>query len=185
MDTGAVDREPGLIVAARAGDREAFAALVALRDRGLRRFVAARAWDRDQLEEVVQATWVAAWRGLSGWRGDGPFAAWLTGIARNQLRRAAEDRRRRGGASDEALAGLAAVDPDAAEAEETEARAARLDDCLARLEPRLRTMLLAHDRDGEALAALAIRFRIDRARIATALWRARALLRLCIAGTQR
>lgn len=177
--------ELGLIAAARAGDRAAFTALVERCDRALRLFVAARAWDRDQLDEVVQATWVAAWQGLDGWRGEGAFAAWLCGIARNHLRRSADERRRRGVPAEQVLAGLAAVAADDADGDADAARLLRLDGCLARLEPRLRSMLLAHDRDGEPLADLARRFRIDRGRIASALWRARALLRGCVDGAAR
>jgi RNA polymerase sigma-70 factor (ECF subfamily) len=81
-----------LIVAVASGDDGALRALferhapwLALR---LRRLLAAA-----DVEDVVQETFLAVWRGASGYRPEGSAAAWLWGIARRQ---AALSLRRRG-----------------------------------------------------------------------------------------
>ena len=63
------ESDTALVVAARDGDERAFGELIARCNLELRVFVAAHARDRDQLEEVCQATWVAAWQGLRGFSG--------------------------------------------------------------------------------------------------------------------
>ncbi len=45
----------------------------------LRRFLPA-----DAVEDVVQETFIAVWRGATGYQGDGRLGAWLWGIARRQ-----------------------------------------------------------------------------------------------------
>ena len=78
--------------AAKGGDSEAFAALITALHLPLRRFLAARAISSDQVEELLQDTFVAAWQGLPQWRGDGSPRSWVVGIAANLLR--ADVRRR-------------------------------------------------------------------------------------------
>lgn len=44
-----------------------------------------RVGDADVVDDVLQDTFVAAWRSAGGWRGDGEVAAWLWGIAVRRL----------------------------------------------------------------------------------------------------
>ena len=44
-----------------------------------------RCGDAEAVADVVQDTFVAAWRGAGRWRGDGEVAAWLWGIAVRRL----------------------------------------------------------------------------------------------------
>jgi RNA polymerase sigma-70 factor (ECF subfamily) len=178
------DSDAVLVTAARGGDERAFDELIARRNLDLRVFVAAHARDRDQLEEVCQATWVAAWQGLRGFSGAAPFDAWLRGIARNQLKRELTRRaqaRARGGLAElaEAVVEATVADLDRGD-EDAERRAARMPGCLERLAPRARALLLARDRDGVSLADLARRFKQPMGALATALWRVRASMRSCL-----
>jgi RNA polymerase sigma-70 factor (ECF subfamily) len=71
------------VILAKAGDLQAFDELV-LRHQGmvaglLFRFVAQRA----DLEDLVQETFIRAFRSLKGWRPDKPFSHWLKRIAVN------------------------------------------------------------------------------------------------------
>ena len=67
--------------ASLAGDEDAYARLV----RRHQQPIAARMWkftrDRPALEELVHEVFVEAFFSLSGYRGTGPFAAWLDRIA--------------------------------------------------------------------------------------------------------
>lgn len=177
MDNEAVVQ---LVERTRGGDAEAFTALVSALQRELRIFIAAHALDREQLEEIHQATWVTAFEKLSTYQPIAPFPHWLRGIARNLLRRDLEERaRRRGGDAD--LLALAAVDEGLATLErEDDPRLARLGGCLERLAPRARELVLARHRDGVPLAKLAQRFKQPAAALATALWRVRGALQACV-----
>jgi RNA polymerase sigma-70 factor (ECF subfamily) len=56
-------------------------------------FLCTMASDGADAEEVLQDTFVAAWKGASSFRGEAQVRTWLLGIARNRIR----DRRRRRG----------------------------------------------------------------------------------------
>jgi RNA polymerase sigma-70 factor, ECF subfamily len=77
------------------------------------------------VEDVLQETFVAVWRGAHGYRPDGPAAAWLWGIARRQ---AALFLRRRGPLGQVPVDGDVPVDVDGpVDADPAEAAAVRVD----------------------------------------------------------
>lgn len=176
------DPESALVAAAARGDEQAFTALITRCDHDLRVFVAAHASNREQMEEACQATWVEAWTGLTNFRGDAPFASWLRGIARNQIRRDMVRQARsraRGGMTELAEAVAESVRLDS-ETTLVEARLHRLSACLDSLAPRARALLLARDRDGVPLGDMARRFKQPMGALATMLWRVRAAMRVCL-----
>jgi RNA polymerase sigma-70 factor (ECF subfamily) len=72
-----------------AGDREAFRFLVEREGPAVVRACHRVLGDLHESEDAAQEAFVIAFRSLAGWRGDGPFGAWLTRIAvRIALRRA-------------------------------------------------------------------------------------------------
>jgi RNA polymerase sigma-70 factor (ECF subfamily) len=75
MDSGSAER--GLVERARAGDAEAFRALVDLhRDRAVA--LALRiVGHREEAEEAAQDAFVRVWRALPEFRGESSFATWL------------------------------------------------------------------------------------------------------------
>jgi RNA polymerase sigma-70 factor (ECF subfamily) len=76
----------GLIAACATGDRAARARLFERYVDGLCRFVTRmRGSDRDMVEDLVQATFLAAFQAAGRFRG-GNVRAWLYGIAANQVR---------------------------------------------------------------------------------------------------
>jgi RNA polymerase sigma-70 factor (ECF subfamily) len=78
--------EPALIERARGGDREAFSVLVSRHASA----ILSAAWrivgERAEAEDVAQETFLAAFRGLAGFRADARFATWLYRIAVNKCR---------------------------------------------------------------------------------------------------
>jgi RNA polymerase sigma-70 factor (ECF subfamily) len=120
----AFDPDAALVAAAKA-DPEAF---VALYDRYFDRvfgYVRMRIGDRSTSEDVTSQVFVTALTKIDGFRGRGPFAAWLFRIARNAVRD--EQRRRRAvGDADALLACLPATDPGPAEVTLARERRARL-----------------------------------------------------------
>lgn len=84
-----------LIARWQAGDERAASALVARHASALARFAAASG-ERNEVDELVQDTFVRAFNSLDGFRGESSFRTWLFTIERRLLvdRRRAEKRRR-------------------------------------------------------------------------------------------
>jgi len=80
-----------LVAQARAGGDRAFTLLMRRHKPALYGFVRRYVGDPDSAVDVVQETFVAAWRALARFDGRRPFAVWLRAIALNKCR----DRARR------------------------------------------------------------------------------------------
>jgi len=86
--------EDALLLRLRAGDRDAFAALVQRHGGALLRFAHVFARTRPLAEDLVQETWLAALEGLQGFEGRASVRTWLFRILANRARtRIARDRR--------------------------------------------------------------------------------------------
>lgn len=79
MDEG----EAGLIAAARDGDRKALDELLARYEQRIYRFGLRMCGDEESAREVLQETLLAAFRHLSGFRGEASLSTWLYQIARS------------------------------------------------------------------------------------------------------
>jgi RNA polymerase sigma-70 factor (ECF subfamily) len=93
LTAGASDTDAPLVRRALDGDEQAFGRLVARYGSPILSLCFASTLDRSAAEELAQDVFVAAWRGLAGFRGDSAFSTWLFAIARN----ACVDRSRRRG----------------------------------------------------------------------------------------
>lgn len=166
-----------LVARAAAGDDEAFAELVGRHQAAVFRFARAIAHGRDAAEDVLQQTFLSAWRGLSGFRGQSSVRTWLLVIARHAAVRQAS-RRGREPIDDVPVedlglqAGWGQPDPERL-AIQSEARA-HVSAALASLEPEDRSVLTLRELEGlsgEETAALlglslaAVKSRLHRARL--------------------
>jgi RNA polymerase sigma-70 factor, ECF subfamily len=77
--------ERGLIERAARGDRLAFTSLVEANRGAVYRFALRLTRDQALAEDVLQDTFLAAMKGLAGWRGDGSFRGWLYAVARSRV----------------------------------------------------------------------------------------------------
>jgi RNA polymerase sigma-70 factor, ECF subfamily len=84
-DTGATLGDAELVAAWCGGDEPAAAELVRRHSRPLARFLAA-AGARDDLEDLVQETFLRAFRRAGSFRGEAEFRSWLFAIGSNALR---------------------------------------------------------------------------------------------------
>ena len=82
-----------IVDAVLAGDQDAYRVLVERESAAVVRACHRVLGDLHEAEDAAQEAFVTAYRSLAGWRGDGPFGAWLTRIAvRIALREAARRR---------------------------------------------------------------------------------------------
>jgi RNA polymerase sigma-70 factor (ECF subfamily) len=79
-----VDDDAPLIAAARR-DPQAFVHVYDRHAPGLFRYFVSHCRDQAAAEDLVSQTFLAALAGLPRFRGDGPFVAWLYGLARRKL----------------------------------------------------------------------------------------------------
>ncbi|GEM_PF-2740506 len=94
--TGQAPRVPGgaytalpdadLVALALDHNDRAFVALLARYDRDVRRLVARRIASASDIDDMVQAIWVKAWRALGSYDAARPFLNWISVIATNQCR---------------------------------------------------------------------------------------------------
>lgn len=80
-------RESDLVRRAQAGDRGAFEQLVHLHADRLHAVVLRISGDRHDAEEIVQETFLRAWRSVGRFRGNSQFFTWLYRIGVNEAKR--------------------------------------------------------------------------------------------------
>lgn len=118
--------EPALVDLARAGQREAFEAIMGRCNQRLFRVARAVLRDDNEAEDVLQEAYLRAFAKLDSFRGQSSLLTWLTQITLNEAR--GRLRRRRGTASIEDIGGESAAIlafPAPAGASDPEASAAR------------------------------------------------------------
>ena len=86
--------EHTLVASARAGDQDAFGALVRLHQRQVYNLALRMLRDTEDAVEATQEVFLAAWQGLRGFREDARFATWLYRIAYNHCLKLADRRHR-------------------------------------------------------------------------------------------
>ena len=75
-----------LVIAARDGDAQAFAALMRRHKAWVYRFIRLYAGDREDAHDLLQESFVSAWRALPRFDVNRSFAVWLRRIALNKCR---------------------------------------------------------------------------------------------------
>ncbi len=186
-------RESELVERARLGDREAFDELMEAHLPRVWR-VAYRIVRHDQdAEDVVQETFLAAFRTIPAFRQEAKLSTWLTRIATsralNHLDRSAERVRRAGRPIElrpsELELGVpepVATGPSPLQALERKELAARLVECLDRLPGPWRSVLALREGEGLSYEEIAATMDLNLGTVRSRLARARVALRDCIEG---
>jgi RNA polymerase sigma-70 factor (ECF subfamily) len=84
-----------LVRAYQGGDEAGATALVGRHASGVARFLAASGADPGELDDLLQETFIRAFRSLASWRGEAAFRSWLLSIASNLARDQYRRRRKR------------------------------------------------------------------------------------------
>lgn len=131
--------------------------------------------DRGLVAEVLQDTFVAAWKGAGSFRGDGPVAGWLWGVAIRRL----VSRLRSQGRTAEVPVAEVVLEADVS-VEERVLSGVEYGDAgaaLARLSPEMRAVVQATVLDGLTTREAGQLLGVPRATVKTRLLRAKAQLR--------
>ncbi len=159
------------------GDRTALESLYGRHAPWLLLRLQRRCADQGLVDEVVQDTFVAAWRSAGAWKGDGEFGAWLWGIA---IRRLIDGlRKSRPAATGTGVLGEGVLSP----VESAEDRVlvgveyGDLGGALQRLSPELRAVVEATVLDGLTTKEAGRLLGIPTGTVKTRMMRARAQLR--------
>ena len=163
-----------LVRRAATGDTSAFEALY--REYSPRVFALClrlSGWDREAATSLLQDTFIAAWRGLPGFRGESPFGTWLHRLAVNaMLQNVRTDRRR------EARV-VPVEDPDASGAQtrsEDGAAAIDIERAIARLPEGARVAFVLHYIEGFQYQEIAAQLGVAVGTVKAQVHRARQLL---------
>jgi RNA polymerase sigma-70 factor (ECF subfamily) len=163
-----------LLAATAAGDRDALAELYARHAPWLLLRLQRRCADATVVDEVIQDTFLAVWRGARAFAGTGEVAAWIWGIG---IRRLVDALRRRPAAALD-LAGV--PDPVESSAEERVLLGIEYGDlggALNSLSPELRAVVQATVLDGLTTREASRLLGIPSGTVKTRMMRARAALR--------
>ncbi len=170
----AVDEDATLLRAVAAGDRGALAELYAAHAPWLVLRLSRRCNDPGLVDEVVQDTFVAVWRGARRWDGSGQVAAWIWGIG---IRRLVDGLRRRPAVTAELHDLQSGVTVSAEEQVLLGVEYGDLAGALGRLSPELRAVVQATVLDGLTSREAGRLLGIPTGTVKTRMMRARAALR--------
>jgi RNA polymerase sigma-70 factor (ECF subfamily) len=164
--------EGTLLRAGRAGDPAALERLLALHKRSLYALCRGILGDSEDAEDAVQETFLRALGGLHGFRGDALFRTWLLRIAVNLCLDWKAARRPTETWDEDRLAShCASPSP-----ETIALRQMGIDEALASLMPRHRTLILLKVREGWSVAEIARAMRWSEKRVENELSQARRAL---------
>jgi RNA polymerase sigma-70 factor (ECF subfamily) len=180
----APEEEQRLVMRAQAGDERAFEELVRAHVERLHAVVLRLVGDRHEAEEVVQESFLRAWRGIGSFRGGARFSTWLYRIGVNEAtRRGARnattfhaDPRRRTGARE--AADLSRAPEPSAEGHELQAA---LEVAILALAPEQRGPLVLRDVEGLGTTEAAAILGLEEAAFKSRLHRARRAVRKAVA----
>ncbi|MFW5860362.1 MAG: RNA polymerase sigma factor [Planctomycetota bacterium] len=174
------DYDGAEVRAASAGDKAAYEALVRRYQDRLRGYLARHLFDAEDVHDLLQESFIAAWESLPRFTAGRPFWPWLRAIARNHLlmyfRSRARNRPAHLVALDETV--IALVDAQGSAREDRRLDALR--HCLQRLDDAQRRLLRERFLAGAAVRDLARRAQTSAASVTMRLRRLRLSLAACV-----
>jgi RNA polymerase sigma-70 factor (ECF subfamily) len=177
------DSDLALVQLAQSGDTRAFEALVVKYQRRIARHVARYVRRASDVEDVVQDTFIRAYRGLGAFRGDSAFYSWLYRIATNVALSAVKRDPAPVLLGDDAPDERAdAFEPGVSDNEDPERKmiASQIADAvqaaLARLQPDLAQPLMLFEVEGKSYAQIAQMLAVPVGTVRTRIYRAREFI---------
>ncbi len=181
-----------LVTACKKGDLGAFETLVRRYQTRMFTLCVRILGDRDDAAETVQESFLAAYRGLRGFRGEASFSTWLTTItvnlARNRLKQTRGRSRHEPYSLDDPLPSCRdcllpdppSGDPSAQELLEREEVRLRVQGCINGLEPGFREVLVLRDIEELSYGEVGAMLKLAEGTVKSRLFRARESVRDCL-----
>lgn len=107
---GLMDSSDNLIASVQSGDREAFGLIFEHHSRFIYKFIYAMLGEHSLAEELTQETFLGAYKGIHGLRGEAQLKTWLCGIAKNVVYKSLRSNRKDGKKADDEVESLDVVD---------------------------------------------------------------------------
>jgi len=182
-----MDHDPNALHAAidevLAGHRDAFRHIVREYGLGVRGFIASQLYHLDDVDDLAQDVFLAAFENLGSFRRGDDFGAWLRGIARNKVKMYFRSRMRRENAMERFRSEVGEVveaDLEQASVAVEEEQLAKLLSCISKLPDKMRRIVQG-GLEGQKAQALAEAMESSVAVIYVTNHRAHKLLRECMA----
>ncbi len=165
-----------------AGHRDAFRHVVREYGLGVRGFIASQLYHLDDVDDLAQDVFLAAFEALGSYRKSDDFGAWLRGIARNKVKMYFRTRSRRENAMERFRSEVGAVvevDLEQAAMAVEDEQLARMLHCISKLPDKMRRIIQG-GLEGQKAQALAEAMQSSVAVIYVTNHRAHKLLRECM-----
>ncbi|MBW1981911.1 MAG: sigma-70 family RNA polymerase sigma factor [Deltaproteobacteria bacterium] len=186
--------EKALVSRCRRGDREAFTRLMQRYERQIYNFVYRMLGNEQEAEDLTQDVFVAAFRGISSFRGASRFSTWLYRIALNQTRNRIKYLSRRqllrrdyervnpdNPYSQDSVEQLIDTRPTPEQMAVARNLAWQVQDCLNQLPEQFREILVLRDVQGFSYEELCSMLSLNLGTVKSRLHRARIALQECLA----
>jgi RNA polymerase sigma-70 factor (ECF subfamily) len=168
----------------RAGDRDAYSAIVAEYQDMLLAYAAFRVPDAALVDEVVQQTFIRAYEQIRDFQTDKDFGIWLRSICRfmilAELKRATRDRHNKDNYQEHLKVRLLGEALTRGESQADEDILGRLKGCLGRLQQTARSLVTLRYQELLKVEEIAARLGQSATWVATTLFRVRETLRKCM-----
>ena len=170
--------EARLVARAREREPEAFEELIVVYAAPLQRMLRRVLGSQADAEEVLQETFLKAWRGIERFRGEARFSTWLYRIALNEARRRQTyDAHRRAVPIDDVLLELPDLSAGPATLAESAELEAFLEQCVAELPANYREAVVLRDVEGLSNEQAAAVLQLDLRNFKSRLHRGRMAIR--------
>lgn len=175
--------EARLVLRARERDPDAFEQLIMAQAPQLARMLRRLLGSPADAEEVLQETFLKAWRAIDRFRGEARFSTWLYRIALNEARRRqAYDANRRALPIDDVLLELPDVSAGPAALVESAELEGFIEQCVAELPANYREAVILRDVEGLSNEAAAAVLQLDLRNFKSRLHRGRMAIRRRVEG---
>lgn len=165
--------DPDLIKRAIDGDHQSFAQLIQSHDDRMRAVAYQMMSDRHAMDDVLQMSYLKAFRKLTSFRAEASFSSWLHRIVVNVCLDEIRKKQRKAEVSLESVANLIST----TSIEDQYATSASLHSALQRLSPDMRSVVILVDGQGLSYEEAALALDTQAGTIASRLSRARTALR--------
>jgi RNA polymerase sigma-70 factor, ECF subfamily len=186
------DDDAVFVARCRQGDTEAFSVLVRRHQKKMLNVAFRMIGNYDEACDVVQESFLSAYRAIGKFRGDALFSTWLCGIVLNHSRthlsqKAARGRREAGSLDDPVRTKNGTVVneprcPEASVLERIEKRELdqKVQECIGRLDAEQREVLVLRDIQGFSYEEIGVALKMAEGTVKSRLFRARGALRACL-----